>query len=244
MPAAKTELISRLRREILPLEGLGSPLPGATKDLGLGFMAGSFPQGSFPLGAVHELVSEGPEAAASTAGFTAALVSGLMKNGGAAIWIGSSGRIFPPALKAFGIQPEQVIFVDLQKERDLQWTMEEALKCSGLAAVVGELPELDFTTTRRFQLAVEKSKVTGFVLRSNPRNLQANASVSRWRIRPLPSFAEDDLPGLGFSRWQVELLKIRNGKPGTWQLEWAADRFREVSESIPAIIPEPKRKTG
>src|ERR1700684_950556 len=106
--------------------------------------------------------------------------------------------------------------------------MEEALKCSGLAAVVGEMPELSFTTSRRFQLAVEQSRVTGFVLRSHPRNLNTNTCVSRWKIKPLPSHAEDDLPGLGFPRWQVELQKIRNGKPGVWQVEWAAGGFRPV----------------
>ena len=72
--------------------------------------------------------------------------------------------------------------------------MEEALKCAGLAAVIGELPELSFTTSRRFQLAVEQSRVTGFILRSNPRNLQPNACVSRWKIKSLPSFLKTDSP--------------------------------------------------
>jgi protein ImuA len=42
----------------------------------------------------------------------------------------------------------------------------------------------------------------------------------------------------------VELLKIRNGKPGVWQLEWAEERLRHITKTIPSIIPEPKRKTG
>lgn len=40
--------------------------------------------------------------------------------------------------------------------------MEEALKCGGLAAVVGEVQDISFTASRRLQLAVEQSGVTGF----------------------------------------------------------------------------------
>src|SRR5450631_649056 len=101
--------------------------------------------------------------------------------------------------------------------------MEEALKCEGLAAVAGEIPHIDFTASRRLQLAVEKSSVTGLLLRHRPRQLNTIACVARWQINPLPSELEDDLPGVGFPRWNVELLKVRNGKPGAWQMEWRND---------------------
>ena len=244
MITAKTDIIARLKLDILPLEGLRMSMPGEPLDSGLGPMNRAFPQGSFPLGAIHEFISDGPESAAATAGFISALVSSLMKKGGAAIWIGSSGKIFPPALQQFGIEPAQIVFIDLHKEKDLLWAVEEALKCHGLAAVVAELPSLSFTVSRRFQLAVEQSQVTGFIHRSNPRITNTNASVSRWKINPLPTETYDALPGLGYPRWNVELLKIRNGKPGAWQIEWSDHRFNHISEPIPFIIPEPKRKTG
>jgi protein ImuA len=244
MLSHKSDIITRLRREILPLEGLHAPKNNAVIDQGLGFMSESFPQGVFPLGAVHELISEKRESAASTAGFVAGILSRLMKTGSAAIWIGRSRILFPPALKTFGISPDQVIFIELQKEKDILWSVEEALKCGGLAAVIGEMPELNFTSSRRFQLAVEQSRVTGFILRSNPRSLQPNACVSRWKINPLPGFSDEGLPGLGHPRWQVDLQKIRNGRPGSWQVEWRSGKFQEVSESMPSIFSEPKRKTG
>ncbi len=119
--------------------------------------------------------------------------------------------------------------------------MEEALKCEGLAAVIAETPELSFTASRRFQLAVEQSRVTGFVIRNNPKNL-ATACLTRWKISSLPTVSEDGLPGVGFPRWNVELLKVRNGTPGIWQLEWAG-RFRHVSK-IAIITKEQHRKAG
>ena len=121
--------------------------------------------------------------------------------------------------------------------------MEEALKCDSLSAVVGDMKELSFTNSRRLQLAVERSQVTGFILRNNPRNLNTTACVSRWKITPLPGESAEDLPGVGFPRWNVELLKVRNGKPGSWQIEFAGGRFRLISK-IAAIALEQQKKTG
>jgi protein ImuA len=166
-----------------------------------------------------------------------------MRSGGVVLWISSARTIFPPALKSFGIEPDRIVFVDLQKQKDVMWVMEEALKCEGLAAVVGEMNELSFTASRRLQLAVEQSRVTGFILRVNPRNLNTTASVTRWKITSIPSLLPDGMPGVGFPRWNVELLKVRNGKPGTWQMEWKGGRFRHAS-MLTAIHGEQQRKTG
>jgi protein ImuA len=51
------------------------------------------------------------------------------------------------------------------------------------------------------------------------------------------------MPGVGFPRWNVELLKVRNGKPGSWQIEFAAGRFRHIPK-IAAIHPQQQKKTG
>jgi protein ImuA len=244
MLSAKSDIISRLKREILPLEGLGTHRRESAMGVDLEFMSEAFPQGSFPLGAVHEMISEGAEARASTAGFSSGILTGLIQNGGAAVWIGNAPTLFPPALKSFGINPGQVIFIDLKKEKDQLWAMEEALKCSALSAVIGEIPELSFTHSRRFQLAVEQSKTTGFILRNNPKTQSPNACVARWKIKPLPSISEEGLPGLGHPAWEVSLLKIRNGRPQSWIVEWKNGKFRQVAEAAPAIILHPTRKTG
>ncbi|MEJ7677101.1 MAG: hypothetical protein WKG06_04335 [Segetibacter sp.] len=164
-----------------------------------------------------------------------------MRKGGVSLWISSSRMIFPPALKSFGIEPDKIIFINVPKEKEILWAMEEALKCEWLAAVIAETQELSFTTSRRFQLAVEQSRVTGFIIRRNPRNL-ATACVTRWKITPLPTVVQDDMPGVGFPRWNVELLKVRNGIPGNWELEWAG-RFRHVSK-LTSITKDQQRKAG
>jgi protein ImuA len=227
---AKKDIISQLKKDILLWEGFKVPIAGADDSFGLGPIEAAFPNGIFPVGAVHEFLTTEPEHAAATSGFIGGILAQLMRHNGVCLWISKARTVFPPALKVFGVPPERVIFIDLQREKDLLWATEEALKCDGLAAVIAELPGINFTQSRRLQLAVESSKVTGFVLRTDAKKLSTTACVSRWQITHLPSELEDGLPGVGFPRWQVELLKVRNGNPGCWKVEWVAGSFVPVME--------------
>jgi len=245
MHLEKADIIARLQKEILPLQGYKLSSGSNAVHIDLGPVLSAFPNGSFPFGAIHEFISTKVEQLACTSGFIAGLLSSFMQRGGVIVWISSSRTLFPPALKAFDIEPDRIIFIDLQKEKDVLWVMEETLKCEGLAAVVAELQQISFTESRRLQLAVEQSGVTGFILRRYQHNLNITASVSRWRITPLPGEPDVAMPGVGFPRWNVELLKIRNGKPGSWQLEWWQGHFRNVSPPLIISIPrEQRRKTG
>lgn len=231
-------MISQLRKDILLLEGFKPPTAGAVSVVELGPVEAAFPNNTFPTGTIHEFLGIETEQAAACTGFMAALLGKLMQNEGICVWISTSRKLFPPALKAFGIEPDRVIFVDLKREKDALWAIEEALKCEGLAAVIGELKEISFAQSRRLQLTVESSRVTGFILRTDAHKLNTTACTARWEINSLPSDPGSDIPGLGFPRWQVELLKVRNGHPGTWQIEWAEGRFMPVPQSGSANQPE------
>jgi protein ImuA len=165
-----------------------------------------------------------------------------MENKGAIAWIGTSLKLFPPALFSFNIEPSRVLFIDLKREKELLWTMEEALKSEALSAVVGEIPEVSFIASRRLQLAVEKSRVTGFLLRTNPKNLTTTACVTRWQITSLPG-DPGEMPGVGFPRWKVKLEKVRNGQPGEWIVEWRPGGFRLIKPSQ-YVIASLSRKIG
>jgi protein ImuA len=186
MPA-NPHIISLLQKEILSLQGFKPGSGNLKADLGLGPLCTAFPNNSFPLGAIHEFLSENRENKAASSGFLAGLLSPLMHSGGVAAWISTNRTLFPHALKHFDIEPDRILFIDLQKEKEALWVMEEALKCEALSAVVGELRELSFTASRRLQLAVEQSRVTGFILRNTPTTLNATACVTRWKISHLPA---------------------------------------------------------
>jgi protein ImuA len=228
---SKQETLDKLRKDILSLQGVKPGNEGNAGVFGLGPLESAFPNGVCPTGNIHEFFITEPEHAATSAGFLSGLLQVLMKNGSACLWISTNRTLFPPALQAFGIEPDRIIFVDLKREKDVLWVMEESLKCEGLTAVVAELKEINFAQSRRLQLVVEKSKVTGFVLRSDPNKITSTACVARWRITPLPSELEEGMPGVGFPRWNVELLKVRNGNPGTWIMEWSDGQFKPVDVS-------------
>jgi protein ImuA len=237
----KHEILSKLKKEILLLEGFKESVIGERTNLGR--INEAFPNGLFPFSALHEFFYYNPEEAAASSAFISGLLSSHTQKGHNVVWISSSQKIFPPALKWFGILPHQVLFLNVTKEKDIPWAIREALKCSSLSAVVGELPEMNLTTSRRFQLAIEESGVGCFILRANPKNVLSTA-ISRWHIQPLHSSVEEGFPGLGHPRWRARLLKVRNGKPGSWDIEWINSGFRYSSSKLAVIHKVVQKQTG
>jgi protein ImuA len=233
---ADKAIIEQLKNQILSLQGNKASIQQpASMDLGL--VESSFPESVFSHAAVHQFVSSSFETAACTCGFISVILAKLMQQGGSCLWISTKRSIFPPALKAYGVEPSRILFIDASRAKDALWAIEESLKCTALSAVVGEISELDFDESRRLQLAVEKSQVTGFIHCYKPRPKNIVACTTRWKITPTPSEPINNMPGLGFPRWNVELQKIKNGKPGSWRVQWSPKGF-EFLESKSAIIPQ------
>lgn len=234
----------QLEQEILLLQGFKPIVADPARMIPIGPMAASFPFHQFPLGGIHEFLVANANDEACTAGFIAGILFSLMRDGGAVLWITRGHKLFPPAFKQFGINPDRILFVDARKEKEALWVMEEALQYSGLAAVVGELNHIDLTASRRLQLAVEKSRVTGFLLRAENQSANSIACVARWKITSMASESADGLPGVAWPRWKVNLLRVRNGKPGAWIVEWQSGLFRFITPPAINLQPAAQRKTG
>jgi protein ImuA len=242
--AEKKEVIRQLKEKILLLEGFNTGSDSLLLDFGLEPMNAAFPGGAFPVGAIHEFISPTETCAAAANGFLAGLLSTLMNKGGVCLWISARRNLFAPGLKFFGVEPHRVIFIDVKREKEALWVMEQGLKCNSLAAVVAEFRDISFAESRRLQLAVETSKVTGFLHRQGSRLENTLTCVSRWKIRPLPSRI-GELPGVGFPCLEVELVKIRNGRPGIWQFEWKNGAFKVLPDqdkiAVKPLIPQKQR---
>ncbi|WP_208646825.1 ImuA family protein [Pedobacter jejuensis] len=238
MTAEKQEILTQLRQQISAAQGF-KPTPIALGEgFGLGPIEACFPNKVFPTGTIHEFIAEHPEDAAASEGFIAGLLAKLMENGNSCLWISRNRKLFPPSLEAFGVDPQQIIFLDLYYTKEILWVMEEALKCEGLACVIAELQDIDFAQSRRLQLATEKSHVTGILLRKEPkRKLSATACTARWQITPQPTEISDGIPGVGNPRWEVNLLKVKNGEGGKFYIEWAEDRFTQFEISDTDVQP-------
>ncbi|HVU94493.1 MAG TPA: hypothetical protein VHE34_04680 [Puia sp.] len=230
MTQIKNDILSALRQEILLVEGYKTPEAGSP-DIPVGPLADAFPNRRFPTGKLHEFLAPTLQKAAASGGFVATLVGALMARGGDCIWIAKRRRIYPPGLAAYGVPADRVVFCDISREKQLLWAAEEALQCNGIAAVVAEVPDISYVNSLRLQLAIEDSRVTGFLLRHTSRIPAPIASTARWRVSPARS--RTPIPGLnrvGYPRWRVQLERVRNGKPGIWELEWVAGRIVSAAE--------------
>jgi protein ImuA len=231
MSEHKQNIIRELYRQILPLEGYKPAAREVSTDLGLGPIQAAFPDGIFPTGAIHDFITADQEQAAATTAFIAAILGRLMEGGGVSVWIGPPGVTNVRGLAFYGLEPHRVIFVSPPTSQKVLWTMEESLRCDRFIAVVGEIANLSFIASRRLQLAVEQSRVTGFLLRHQARLHQPVSSIAQWRITGLPTHSQGSRPGRGFPRWNVELLKVRNRQPATWEIEWTANHFTPIEQN-------------
>ncbi len=238
----KYELLGHLQQEIIRLSTPKQPQQQPSS-AGLRIFQTAFPNHRFPTATVHEFISHQPQESAATNGFIAALLHSLCQPQSICLWISPSPLVFPPALKLFGLHPHQFVFVHLPNKKDLFWTLEESLKCNALTCVIGELKNLSFTESRRLQLAVEKSGTTGIIHRHRPLQENTLACLTRWRIQPLPSETAN-MPGVGFPKWNVQLTKVRNGRPQQWEIEWVNNRFHQINKPHHTVISMDTRKTG
>lgn len=236
-PAAehKRALAQQLQKQINALQGLGKTSPDAALS-GFAPFDSAFPDGCFPKSALHEFISYERSQAAATLGFMTALAGKLLRDNGICLWIGNDSTIFPAGLHAFGFPPDRMVFIRARKPKDLLWSFEQALQCEALTAVIADIPELGFTESRRLQLAVERSGVSGFLHRHQPLQENTLACTTRWKITPIPGKVIDNLPGLGYPAWDVQLLKVRNGRPNAWQVNWEQGCFTPAVSQTHELI--------
>jgi len=239
MPAPNPRLAA-LRAEIAALEG-GARADAEVMAFGDVRLDGRLPGGGLALGHWHEFVGEGLEleTAAASAAFVARLAKPLTTRG-ELVWVLRRDDLHAPGLAGVGFPADRLIQVCARDDAEALAVMEDALRTPGVAAVFGEVGEVDLTAGRRLQLACEQAAATGFVLRRRPFGGTAKAAVSsaaatRWSLAPSPSEPAAEEFGLGAPRWRVSLERCRGGRTGSWILQaWeeddAAHPFRLVAE--------------
>jgi len=232
---SKKEVLLQLKKDIL-LQRFGMPRNNWIAPAALHPFASAFPFNQFPLGCIHEFICPSNESFSSSSAFVCGILSSLKHNQGTIVWISPVHKMFPPSFTSFGITPHNIIFIHLDKPKDILYTTEEALRCEGISAVITDIRELNFKQSRRLQLASEQSCVTGFILRNNPKSFNTTACVSRWIITPSISTSYQNLPGIGFPSWNVNLQKVRNGKPQSWNISWHAGHFINLDPDLITTI--------
>jgi protein ImuA len=184
------ELRERVRRIERPAATVHGVLP-----FGVAAIDRALPGGGLARGVVHELVGMGgdEEDGALAAAFAAGIL-GRLERDRIVLWCLPRPDLYGPGLAILGLDPARFVLVRAWRDAEILWAIEEGLRATSVAAVVGEVGAFPAVASRRLQLAAERSGVTAFVLRrwrdgaqtARERDLP-NASATRWRIAALPS---------------------------------------------------------
>jgi len=235
--------LDRLRARVRAIEG-GDRLAGGGIPLGVPAVDGALPGGGLAAGALHQLAAGDPAAGAAT-GFAAFLLGRLARSrAGPVLWcvrpssaVGAidGGVLYGPGLARYGLDPARLAVVRARRDDEVLQTLEDCLRCPGVAAALGEVARLGLTESRRLLLAAEAGGVPGLVLRPFSAKAGPSAAATAWRIAAAPSrpagfAAEAGEPGP--ECWRVELARCRGGAPGAWLMEWR-DETGDLALSAP-----------
>lgn len=123
-------------------------------------------------GGFHELIGASPGDETIALAFALSFAARTPKNlcfcsaGGEAQ---ERGDLYGHGLAALGIQPERMLMITAAKEKDLLWTLEEAVASVAFGAVVGSLGSTErlygFAASRRLKLRAAASRTPLFLLR-------------------------------------------------------------------------------
>jgi hypothetical protein len=125
------------------------------------------------------------------------------------VWIDPGETLYPPGIIAAGIPADRLCLLRVGPG-ELVRAAVECLGCEAVAAVVSTLPpRVSRVEVRRLQLAAERGKCVGILLRAAPRGVAPPiyAAASRWLISPARGQRS-------VQRWNVRLIHGHGGHLG------------------------------
>ncbi len=225
-PRPDPAALAGLRARIEAIERAGMPAAAAADGLRLGVpVLDAALLGGLPRGRLHD-IHGGAASDGAASGFAVMLLARLTDRAGApALWCQPRhGRALPyaPGLSLFGLDPARLILARPSGDADTFWAMEEGLRCGRLAAVVGAPRRtVPPAVARRLQLAAREGGVSALLLLA-PGVATGGTAATAWRVTAAPGSAplRPFASPFGQPRWQIELLRARGGRPGSWLMDW------------------------
>lgn len=234
-PAALRRRVAALERRPVATVAIGS-LPARSWRLGVDALDYALPEAGLASDGLHEATGETAPDGPSAAAFLAALLARAGRRGTVLVCQSRAaaarfGRLHGPGWRDLGLAPGDLTILDVRRERDAFWAMEEGLRCGALSAVLAEVEGAAPVASRRLALAAREGGTPGLLLRHDG-FVPASAARTRWRVTALPGGADAlDETAPGPPRWRLALVRSRGGRPATCDVEWNREtgNFRMVA---------------
>ena len=181
------------------------------------------PHGAFAHGAVHELLAMPSHPSPFfVALFLASCITGVSPVLGtqhgrdardtktfqrAIVWCDPQGKLYPPAVAAMGVPLDRLFLLRPKTIADENWAIAECLRCRGVSATIASPRRLSRIEARRFQLAAERGRGVGILLRPYDRTAHVYSAATRWLISPQRGLRT-------VQRWRIELIHGHGGQVG------------------------------
>ena len=176
------------------------------------------PAGGLGRAALHEVEPLRPTDMPWLTGFAFGLLSRLASMR-PIVWcvtrrqVGDCGHLHASGLQRYGISPAQVVFARVDHPLHLHFAMEEALKTSGVGAVIGEGPRPTFTGSRRLSMLARAEERPCLLMIPDADGGRGSAAETRWQVEPQPGVSDPLDPfGPGLPTWRVALPRMRGGR--------------------------------
>ncbi|MCK0069475.1 ImuA family protein [Kordiimonas laminariae] len=221
----KIEALKKLRHMVAKIEEEGkTPTWDMETENTLVHATSTLDFGELRQSGVHEIWAQKP---IDTAAAMALLLSIEKENTAPVLWVTTRrfsydyGVPYGPGLHAQGITPERLLFVMCRDEKEALWAIEEGLKVNAISAVVGEVTQMDLTSSRRLTITAQDHN-TRCLLLMRSEHAPSSAAYTRWQTEAGEShhsFFNEQAPG--HAVLSAALTKHRGGKrPITQTMEW------------------------
>ena len=183
----KTKLIDRLRNRIRKVETAGRIDDGVRVSSGCAAIDRLLPGTGYQRGTLVQWLTGG--------GLGADYLSLLLArescaDGGALVIFDPLNQFYPPAAAAIGINLDNLVILHTEqpgrptnaRQEDLLWSIDQSLRCPGVAAVWGPLDHIDERWFRRFQLSAESSGCLGLFVQPLSESCQPSWAEVQWLV--------------------------------------------------------------
>src|ERR1700685_3806912 len=167
---------------------------------GVPALEASLPGGSWPIGAIAELMSDA--IGIGELSLLVPVLSGLGRAGRYIAWMAPPYLPYAPALAQRGLPLERMLLIRTRSLQESLWAAEQALRCPAVGAVLGWPASIVDRNVRRLQLAAEAGGSLGILYRPPEAARESSPAALRLRLHAAPD-------GLA-----VEIQKSRGGAAG------------------------------